>query len=639
MFVSILAAFKALSSRILSHVSLSLLLAAALWGCTFEANENFVAVDKTPKVELVSAKMKVVDLMTLPDTFEVFARTTNLAAAFDFKNKTLALVKLYIDDRFIKSFEGDSAQFSIYAPDYTDGLHAIRIETLTNSGTGSLADHNGDEVLQWEHTWMFVVKRAPIPQVKLTRTAPENGRLVIEWEASTVRTEKIVQLEYTQPYAGSKRWSYLITDPQQTRLVDSLFVEGNLKVTLTNQSIDPILESPTDVVTAQFNFPQIVSSTFDGVGNLTIKWNRSLFYKNVSKYSLSFDKFVLRSRDGSDTTFVTDKLPFWTSKTIVFKTRAKRLLWNLSDTTTLRIDMQLNVAEDLGHDMSRAIYAPLDPMLGFVVSGSKPQIQVLRGDVVMQSFETDTINLRSVSSMTISNHGEYLYMALNGKIIRVDRAGHGMFMMDTRKVYGKSLNVTQMTLGADRYLFFNEFTSATRYQGNFHMFDLQTSQSLWDQVDVDIDYYYNNTSFLQRSDGKFMVIFDRHKINLLTLDNGAIAKTVALTGMYNPMSSFFNTAFDNKLILADNASIEMHDLDAGEFASKSIAESVQYYITYQYDAVRGLVGFRVSGYYYLIDPTSGAILRKILIDPYTSTLLLHDGSLYAGSAKFDFHLD
>lgn len=54
-------------------------------------DENFVEVNNTPSVEITDAAVQSEDLLTLPDTFSLFARTTLLKYTLTIENQEVVV--------------------------------------------------------------------------------------------------------------------------------------------------------------------------------------------------------------------------------------------------------------------------------------------------------------------------------------------------------------------------------------------------------------------------------------------------------------------------------------------------------------------------------------------------------------------
>ncbi len=123
-------------------------------------DENFVEVNNTPSVEITDAAVQSEDLLTLPDTFSLFARTTLLKYTLTIENQDTIHVTFYVDDKPIKQIPALQGTVSLYAPAFSEGYHKLRMEVITNTGTGSLADRVGAELMLWKsREWTFLKKR------------------------------------------------------------------------------------------------------------------------------------------------------------------------------------------------------------------------------------------------------------------------------------------------------------------------------------------------------------------------------------------------------------------------------------------------------------------------------------------------
>lgn len=631
-------ALLTLAHRFNNTVLFFLLLLAISVSCTFEPDENFVNVDDTPKVELAKASMTSVNLLEVPDTINLFARNTKLKADFNFKNVTLSRINIYIDDKLVRTAETDSASFIISAPEYSDGFHKIQVETFTNSGTGSIADKLGREVLFWEKAWTFSLNRKQPPEIKITTIAPRDGQLFLEWEASSVPTEKKIDLKYGSGFGSSYEWSYTITDPSQTSLIDNRFIEGPLSVSITNIAIDPALSSPKTTKSASFPLPTITGTTVDSVGRVKVKWNRSLFYKNVKRYSIEYNGKTVTNHSGSDSTLTTDKIPFWGRKVVVFRTFANNLVRTFNDTLKLYVAPTVSIGQNIGHTLEHAIYAPDQRSLGFSVDNSAKEIRVLDGETIVRAFPMDTLSSLFTDIMAISNTGEFLFIGFNGRVIRMDRDGNVNVVLDTKTSYGKHIDVGNLSIGGDRFICFDNKRYVNTLNVTSYLFDAQDNVPLWERYDSDT-YYNLENSITQTQDGKYIVLHDPYNIQVLTRDGINIVnqKTISITD--RPQGSYFYKGDPANLILASSHRVNYYNPLTETLTSQIIeGAAANIGVTIVSDPIKGYYGYRYNGFYYVIDPIAAKIVRKIPIESYTNRFTLYNGSLYAGSWKCNLKL-
>jgi hypothetical protein len=618
--------------------------------CTFEPEENFVSIDSTATVRLTHAEIESQDLLMMSDTFELFARSTLMNYLLDFEKASIVDVTVYVDGKSIGHTLSASGDFSIYAPDYTDGYHTITLKAITNSGTGSLADQKNQEKVTWERNWIFKVSRVPAPYLKITKVYAMDGKLVIEWEPSTLKTEKTIDLEFYYSDVSKIKWTYNIRNPQQTQLVDSLFIGGKLNVILTNQSIDPALISPQNSVATTFRHAAIVEYPADGNGGLKIKWNKSLFYKNVKRYSIDYSpdsytpNIIAATTNGTDTIATTDKIPFGWNEGIVFRTEAKNLK-DESDPYIQKTFVNIRSGEPLSVSYDDRLFAPLNPSLGFSINNTAEKIAVLNGDAP-ESVIAYPSSVSYINEIAVSNHGEYLYYyayATNKNFLfRMDRAGNHTMVLDAGAVYGKDFNITNLCIGADRYLTFVNYESGS-YTRHFYVYDLVDNKKIFDYADPQVNYNLY-TSISYSPDGRFLLWHNGGKVNLFGQQNGVVSYVKSLDYY---MGSFFNTATDNKILLCRSYEIHIYDPDTGTESTTTIVDSTTNYGTeMHYDPVTGVIGYPLQilsngpATFIVADPKKPGKLRSILIPANYQyrALQLYNGSLYNGYRKLDLQL-
>ncbi|MBF8962108.1 hypothetical protein I0P70_02520 [Pontibacter sp. FD36] len=65
---------------------------------------------------------------------------------------------------------------------YRDGYHTLKFSAVSNSGTGSLADKHGAELLEINRTWVILIDNAGPSPVAITSIVPVKGQLRVEWQ-------------------------------------------------------------------------------------------------------------------------------------------------------------------------------------------------------------------------------------------------------------------------------------------------------------------------------------------------------------------------------------------------------------------------------------------------------------------------
>lgn len=261
---------------------------------------------------------------------------------------------------------------------------------------------------------------------------------------------------------------------------------------------------------------------------------------------------------------------------------------------------------------------------------------MLKGETIEREFPMDTVSILFPDIMAISTAGDYLFFGYNGRVIRMDRQGNASVVLDTKLIYGKHIDVGNLSIGADRYICFDNKRYVNTLNVTSYLFDIQEQTPLWERYDSDTYYNLENSVF-QSADGKHIVLQDPYNIQFLTREANQIVdvKTLSLS----VQGSYFHPTVPGKLILANANRINYYDVATGTTTIKSIEGiAANYGVAIAVDRVKGYFGFRYNGFYYIIEPMSAAIVKKFPIENYTIRFTLHNGNLYAGAWKYSLNL-
>ena len=630
---------KVLSASFPLHkIGIGVLLALLSSSCTFEPDDFYENINPVSDVQIQGHQFTSYRLNDQPDTFRIYGRTNEFTYQLDINKPVDVHVILSVDGVERGRFSGDDISFSLEAANYEDGYHALSLQTVTSSGTGSLADSLKAEFLVWEpQVWTFYLKReAPAP-ISFTSVGAENGYLVLKWDAGDVLTEKQINFTLDRNYSSPIEWSYHIKDPQQTQLADSFYVGGKVSIEITNQSIDPSHPSPNDTWEGSYSLPKISSYESDGHGNLTVRWT-SPFYENVQGYQLKYDEQLIGSAPGSVTSLTDRSIPFWTGKVVKLHTKAKHLRDGYyGDTLTFRQTSTVRQGVSIGRMWFNSfVHAPLMPDRGFAVDRYSDKFYVLDKDVATHTIKTETYVRPVQERIAISNYGGYLYFGFSGSVYRMDRQGEIIEVLNTENVYGSLLRINNLSIGGDRYLSFNDYVPVLGNPTHTYVYDLNEGKPLFDVIDP--DRHYGRKSYnLQSSDGKHLIIVAPDDIQIFTNVDETVSHSKTLE--LSDVSVFFDRHKAHELIIADFPHIHQYNIDTEELSTVKIENlSSALLIPIAYDIITGLLGATYHGHYNVIDPKSGEVLRQIPIDHYTARKFLYNGHIYAESSKYDLKL-
>lgn len=90
--------------------------------------------------------------------------------------------KVYLDGEEIGvDWQNNTGSFNLLPSRYIDGTHEIRVQLFFTSGSGSLKDQSGLEILEKNQIFKFIVKRNPAEPPKINEVKMENGSVRVKW--------------------------------------------------------------------------------------------------------------------------------------------------------------------------------------------------------------------------------------------------------------------------------------------------------------------------------------------------------------------------------------------------------------------------------------------------------------------------
>lgn len=618
----------ALSMRqnILTLLSIILLLGS----CTYPLEEeNFVALSQEPQVAV--SRM---DLLNVADTFQLFARSTLFQFKLAVENADTLKVHIYVDDRWQASVPSASGNFTLRAADFDDGYHRLRVLAVTNSGTGSLADKLSLEQIKWEKNWVFFLERKPAQPLAIRNIYPQDGRLMVEWETSEHLTEKKIILNLKQP--PWTEWSYLVSDPSKTSLADSLYVGGEIEISLQNISINPEHNSPTTTATAHFYPPAIQDFSTNGHGHLEVVWSKPIFYRNSGQYRIYHDgNLIYTGNEANDTIAVLDSLPFLVEETLRLRTVAKNKTSAWGEEVYATTSAGVMVGENHPWFLDNLVHSAKQHEFGFQLN--RQGLAVLYKDSVVRTIEDVVFD--SYFHNAVSSDGGFLYLSSNNQLSRLNRMGDMEVVLASVTLNGEPLSPRLFSLANDRYLSFANKNGASgvfsaSYPADWiYVYDLAVGEIV---TQVQVPEGINGVISTRLSaDGKYLAVLYPYRLEIHTLSGGEVSSTIRLEKNYKEI--FFSTKEPNQLVSYYYSGVEVYDLDTHESVQHTL-ETPSILRNINYDPVTGYLGGECEDFYFVVDPISGAVVRKILVSRNTNLYNFYDGSIYSLKSKLDLKL-
>ena len=102
-------------------------------------------------------------------------------------NQNTISSEVFLDNEKISSnWEGQSGNFNLRPWNYEDGIHTLKIEHVFSSGSGSIADQAGAEVIREFANYQFVVNRFPSTPPSVLSAEVVDGTIFVEWSTNFV---------------------------------------------------------------------------------------------------------------------------------------------------------------------------------------------------------------------------------------------------------------------------------------------------------------------------------------------------------------------------------------------------------------------------------------------------------------------
>lgn len=587
------------------------------YSCSFQPEgENIIPVSNLPQVRVLE-----MDLLNTSDTFPIFSRTTNLNFDIDVENHDTIWVDVYIDGIKEETYRSSKGNIVINASDFEEGYHTIQLDVVTNSGTGSLLDKLGAELLLWSKQWIFFLKFEPAETLEILEVSPKDGRLFIKWEEGSIFTEKKLSF-----YSEGRSWEHIIPDPTMTSWIDEVYVGGNIRITLENISLNPDYRSGITTYNTEFPAPVITSFSSNEFGHLKLAWDLPLFYKNLQQIEFNYNGNVIHYTTSQlDTFAIVKDLPFAGSLPIVVRAISKYDDFDFGDRLKTRTVSYVYIGEKRNVFLGRIFYSSINKKNGF--QSRRDHIAVLYGDSVIVEVENEGYLFKE--SVSITPNGDYLYFDDDYVIRRIDRNGKIEDVIHSNEIFGEDKWFKTFSTDGERYICFTH----SSYAENLYMYDLMNRELVFD---LQIPGFYSRDFYTeQTSDGRYLIVQDYRNTHLLSLEDGLIQDTLTFSS-----SDFFLDKGRNLLITSrwSSGEISVYDLTTktGKSSTSEIAGLDQSNVSY--DFVTGYIGGRKEGLYYVINPADGKIVRQIHIENYSNPYSLYDGNLYYLNQKMDLRL-
>lgn len=186
--------------------------------CTYELNnvKVFTEVEQTTPSVNIS-----LDHYNDQDTIRLYG-PANFTYSIQLSGASFAEARVLMGSSVLLETTKLSDKFTIAGTSLKTGTYPLKIEFISSSGTGSLADHAGGEFIQIWRQWTLIVDISPPPAPVLTKST-QDGFLAIRW----TKCKKLDFASYTlYRYGSVVNASRVFNSASDTLFVDSTYMSG-----------------------------------------------------------------------------------------------------------------------------------------------------------------------------------------------------------------------------------------------------------------------------------------------------------------------------------------------------------------------------------------------------------------------------
>jgi hypothetical protein len=354
-----------------------------------------------------------INLLDQPDTFNLMQETEFTYALSIEEGQLVRTTDIYVDDELIYSVGGKNGSFNLFPLDYATGIHHLRFDVKTTTGTGSLGDLSGVESLYYTREWVFTTDHTPPQSLEITKISEFNGKLKVEWtknEHMNFQHYSIRRILYNSiDNLPQERVIAEFFDHDTNWFFDDSYVGGQVTYFIDNWAMNTTAQG----IPKSFygSYPVFLSKTNVG-DRLTLTWNPVTFTGNFSHYEITSTfggsyPTVLFSSDNVNDTIFTYSLPFGDSVDLSLNTVPEKLDYWYPETMTDRICVY---AGDKVPRLYSGLVHSNDPDIIYLVDFNYIRRYNLKTGLTERTLETE-YNDWQYQHVFVSPDGKYLVRA------------------------------------------------------------------------------------------------------------------------------------------------------------------------------------------------------------------------------------
>lgn len=161
--------------------------------------------DSFQDIEIPKTSENVINIFNFND-LDIINNDTRMDYTFEASpNQYVTNSKVYLDGEELGvDWQNNTGSFNLRPSRYSDGTHEIQIQIFFTSGSGSLRDQTGQEILEKNQVFKFIVKRNPSQPPPINEVKLENGSVRVKWSIPTDKDFKEAFLSLKYKYSETR---------------------------------------------------------------------------------------------------------------------------------------------------------------------------------------------------------------------------------------------------------------------------------------------------------------------------------------------------------------------------------------------------------------------------------------------------
>lgn len=434
----------------------------------------------------------------------------------------------------------DAGKFIINPVIFPPGYDTLCLTVITNSGTGSLADHLKMEGFIAQRKWLFLIDGRPAPVITASWSVTDEGFLKVSWPVCNQFNLSYYELTGS---IGNLFLNKKISDPSHCFYIDSCFVGGQANFRINSRVITNNQGAWGSILNLNLPYPQLLFEDL-GVDSLRIFWDRSKFN---ARYKLADgSKILFESSD--DTTFTIANPGFGINKEYTLYTYPD--LHHKTDTLYTRRDIKKHT-------------------LGQNIAGNWPTYGYNHADRVVYTNTYDDILCHDISNMTLlrtfkiknlSYQGQYSCPTNSSKVAAL--SSEGIYIFDNKSLQAPVFyQHNSFGNSVDHFYLCDNDIVAIAQPVRYQLISIPERKLITTIPITDYPVYSKWACFSTSKDAKFASVVTLNGIKIYNIENGNDSLIYSDSRIYrsvlfdiNNPERMFITFNDNNLLEIRNAS-------------------------------------------------------------------------------------